>query len=153
LGRLFQAGEVGKTYWAIVRGGPPDEEGVIDLPLGRRDKTRGWWMKVDPEGVAAITGWRVLGRAADPRHGAIAAMALAPLTGRTHQLRVHCAAMGWPILGDQIYGEAPRIDEPTLHLHARAVTLPLYPKRSALEIEAPAPAHMRAALAATGIIS
>ena len=45
LGRLFKAGRIGKTYWAVVEGGPEQEEGRIDLPLGRKDATRGWWMR------------------------------------------------------------------------------------------------------------
>ncbi len=78
------------------------------------------------KGVTAVTRWQVIGRAGAPgRHGAHRARALEPVTGRTHQLRVHCAAMGWPILGDAIYGEAPRSAEPALHLHARALELPL----------------------------
>src|SRR4051794_32192893 len=62
LGRLFKAGCVGKTYWALVEGGPADDEGRIDLPLGRKDATRGWWMKHDPQGQPAVTTWTVLGR-------------------------------------------------------------------------------------------
>ena len=68
---------------------------------------------------------------------------LRPITGRTHQLRVHCAASGWPILGDTIYGTAPRFHGPGLHLHARRVTVPLYPKKPAITVEAPVPEHMR----------
>src|SRR5262249_28451910 len=45
LGRLFKSGSVGKTYWAVVEGGPAEDEGTIELPLGRRDESRGWWMK------------------------------------------------------------------------------------------------------------
>src|SRR5215813_5704571 len=63
LGRLFKSGAVGKTYWAVVEGGPTEEEGTIDLSLGRRDATRGWWMRPDPAGQPAITRWKVLGRA------------------------------------------------------------------------------------------
>ena len=62
LGRLFKGGRVGKTYWALVEGGPADDEGRIDLPLGRKDATRGWWMKHDPQGQPAVTTWKVLGR-------------------------------------------------------------------------------------------
>ena len=58
-------------------------------------------------------------------------LALEPLTGRTHQLRVHCADMGWPILGDAIYGNAPRTGGPALHLHAREIVVPLYKNRDA----------------------
>jgi len=64
LGALFKHGRVGKTYWAVVEGGPDAHEGEIDLPLGRLDATRGWWMKPDAKGLPALTKWRVLGRAA-----------------------------------------------------------------------------------------
>ncbi|MFI5015252.1 MAG: RluA family pseudouridine synthase [Hyphomicrobiales bacterium] len=152
LGRLFQSGDIKKTYWAVVDGSPAAEQGVIELPLGRRDPSRGWWMKVDPQGIAAMTRWRVIGRAAaSPDHMAMTALALEPVTGRTHQLRVHCAAMGWPILGDAVYGTAPRSPEPALHLHARAIEIPLYPRREPIRVEAPIPSRMREALAACGV--
>jgi tRNA pseudouridine32 synthase / 23S rRNA pseudouridine746 synthase len=72
------------------------------------------------------------------------------MTGRTHQLRVHCAAMGWPIFGDAIYGTASRKDGPMLHLHAREVVVPLYKNRAPIRVVAPIPAHMRAALTQCG---
>jgi tRNA pseudouridine32 synthase / 23S rRNA pseudouridine746 synthase len=149
LGLLFKQGKIAKTYWAIVEGGPESEEGLIDLPLGRLDATRGWWMKVDPAGAPSQTRWRVLGRGA--RQGeAIAWLSLSPLTGRTHQLRVHSAANGWPILGDAIYGEARRADRPPLHLHARRVEIPMAKSGPPIIVEAPAPAHMIEALKACG---
>ena len=77
-------------------------------------------------------------------------LALEPLTGRTHQLRVHCAAMGWPIRGDAIYGTASRKGGPILHLHAREVVVPLYKNRAPIRVVAPIPAHMHAALAQCG---
>ena len=186
LGALFRHGRVRKLYWAMVEGGPDAEEGRIDLPLGRLDATRGWWMKPDPNGQPAVTVWRVMGRnpspegAGSPRSGGVGGresapdapppgaalargatlpqrgsdtqtwLALEPLTGRTHQLRVHCAAMGWPVVGDSIYGIAPRTGGPPLHLHAREVVVPLYPKREPVRVVAPVPAHMRDALAACG---
>ena len=61
-------------------------------------------------------------------------LALEPLTGRTHQLRVHCAEMGWPIVGDAIYGTAPRTGGPVLHLHAREVVVPLYKNRAPIRV-------------------
>ena len=61
LGALFKHGRVGKTYWAVVEGEPDADEGEIDLPLGRLDATRGWWMKPDAKGLPALTKWRVLG--------------------------------------------------------------------------------------------
>src|ERR1700692_3685037 len=73
-----------------------------------------------------------------------------PLTGRTHQLRVHCAEMGWPILGDAIYGTAPRTGGPGLQLHAREIVVPLYKNRAPIPVSAPAPPQMRERLLACG---
>ena len=103
LGLLFKQGKIAKTYWAIVAGAPESEEGTIDLPLGRLDDKIGWWMKVDPNGQKSLTLWRVKGRGTW-RGAPIAWLELEPKTGRTHQLRVHCASQGWPIFGDAIYG-------------------------------------------------
>jgi len=141
LGRLFKSGAVDKTYWAVVEGGPEADEGVIELPLGRLDAARGWWMKHDPNGQPAVTKWRVLGRSSPP--SALAWLGLEPVTGRTHQLRVHCTEMGWPIVGDTIYGTAPRTGGPGLHLHAREVVVPLYKNREPIRVVAPVPPHMR----------
>jgi tRNA pseudouridine32 synthase / 23S rRNA pseudouridine746 synthase len=77
-------------------------------------------------------------------------LALEPLTGRTHQLRVHCAAMGWPIVGDTVYGTAPRSGGPGLHLHAREVVVPLYKNRAPIRVSAPVPLHMHERLSACG---
>jgi tRNA pseudouridine32 synthase / 23S rRNA pseudouridine746 synthase len=194
LGKLFKNGAIGKTYWAVVEGSPEADEGVIELPLGRRDATRGWWMKPDPQGQPAATKWQVMGRYSPtfPWRGEVAGrsaqreggregvnglatsphpdaaltravdppppgegtgltwLALEPLTGRTHQLRVHCAEMGWPIVGDAIYGSAPRAGGPILHLHSREVVVPLYKNRAPIRVTAPPPAHMRAALTQCG---
>lgn len=145
LGLLFKKGAVGKTYWALAEGAPDSEEGRIDMPLGRLDATRGWWMKHDPKGQPAATTWKVLGRA-----GGLTWLALEPLTGRTHQLRVHCAEMGWPIVGDSIYGNAPRAGGPNLQLHSREIVVPLYKNREPVRVTAPVPAHMRERLVACG---
>jgi tRNA pseudouridine32 synthase/23S rRNA pseudouridine746 synthase len=77
-------------------------------------------------------------------------LALEPLTGRTHQLRVHCTAMGWPIVGDPIYGTAPRVGGPGLQLHARELVVPLYRKRDPIRVTAPVPPHLRERLQACG---
>ena len=61
LGKLFKSGAIGKSYWAVVEGGPDGEEGQIELPLGRLDVARGWWMKHDPAGQPAVTKWKVMG--------------------------------------------------------------------------------------------
>lgn len=145
LGRLFQTGHVEKTYWAVVAGGPKEAEGRIELPLRKLTPKRGWKMIVDKaEGQAAVTDYRTLGAG-----GGMTWLELKPRTGRTHQIRVHCAAMGCPVLGDPIYGASP--DEVPLHLHARSIEVPLYfPKRPAIEATAPIPPHMAAALQACG---
>jgi tRNA pseudouridine32 synthase / 23S rRNA pseudouridine746 synthase len=65
LGLLFKHGKVGKTYWAVVEGGPEADEGTIDLALGRLDETRGWWMKPDPKGLPSVTAWKVMGRSGE----------------------------------------------------------------------------------------
>ena len=145
LGRLFKQGGIEKTYWAIVVGHPDAAEGVIDLPLGRLDPTRGWWMKVDPLGAPSQTRWRVAGRAAG-----ISWLELKPLTGRTHQLRVHCAAAGWPILGDNVYGGDQTPGPPAFQLHARDITIPLYKNKPPILVAAPPPAHMHERLTLCG---
>jgi len=181
LGLLFKHRKVGKTYWAVVEGGPTDDEGTIDLALGRLDDRIGWWMKPDPNGVPAVTKWKVMGRsggvAADSALSApspacgggwggesrehssppqaraqppLTWLELEPLTGRTHQLRVHCAAKGWPIVGDDIYGTAPRFRGPMLHLHAREIVVPISKNKPPVRVAAPVPAHLRERLAACG---
>jgi tRNA pseudouridine32 synthase/23S rRNA pseudouridine746 synthase len=145
LGRMFKNGTVGKTYWAVVEGGPTEDEGRIDIPLGKRDETRGWWMKPDPEGQAAVTTWKVLGRG-----DGLTWLALEPVTGRTHQLRVHAAEQGWPIVGDNIYGTAPRTGGPTLHLHSREIVVPISKNKPPIVTTAPVPEHMHQSLKACG---
>ena len=136
LGALFANGEVEKVYWAIVDGHPPEAEGRVETGLRKISRGAGWRMVVDPRGQKAITEYRVLG-VADNRVW----LELRPRTGRTHQLRVHCAALGCPVAGDSIYGH-PASEEP-LQLYARSIRLPLYPARpSSLEVTAPVPPHM-----------
>jgi len=145
LGKLFKNGKVEKTYWAVVEGGPAEDEGRIDIPLGKLDETRGWWMKPDPNGQPAATTWKVMGRG-----GGLTWLALEPLTGRTHQLRVHCAETGFPVLGDNIYGSAPRSGGPALHLHSREIVVPISKNKAAVKVTAPVPAHMQETLRACG---
>jgi RluA family pseudouridine synthase len=146
LGVMFKENRIKKSYWAIVKGELREDEGRIDQPLSKLSESRKhWWMKVDHEGgVSAITDYRVLGR----RNG-LTWLELTPQTGRTHQLRVHCAALGHPILGDYIYdpsGETAPND--FLHLHARSLDIPLYPKKDSILVEAAPPPHMHEALKA-----
>ncbi len=144
LGRLFVAGRIEKVYWAIVVGAPLSWEGRIELPLRKVTSESGWYMIADHAGQMAVTDFKVLGRSSDT-----AWLELRPRTGRTHQLRVHCATIGCAILGDPVYGARPPAATP-LHLVARAVTIPFYEHRPALAVEAPPPAHMLPALAACG---
>lgn len=95
---LLQAAEVEKEYRASVFGGPQEDFGVIDAPIARRPLPS-LLRYVDASGKTAVTQYRVLWRGAES-----AILALRPITGRTHQLRVHCAYMGFPILGDPQYG-------------------------------------------------
>lgn len=116
LGRQFEKRLVEKRYLAIVSGTVAQDAGTIDLPVGSDWPNRPR-QKVDHDrGRAAHTAWRVLAR----REGATV-MELAPTTGRSHQLRVHMAALGHPILGDELYGDAK--SAPRLMLHAEWISL------------------------------
>jgi tRNA pseudouridine32 synthase/23S rRNA pseudouridine746 synthase len=136
--QAFAAGQAQKTYWAIVRGVPVTHSGTIDAPLLRHSDRTGWRMRVAAEGQPAVTDWQLLGQAGD-----IAWLALRPHTGRTHQVRVHCAHLGYPVAGDPVYGDGAG----PLLLLARAITLPLDPPVTAV---APPPAAMTGALARCG---
>jgi tRNA pseudouridine32 synthase/23S rRNA pseudouridine746 synthase len=107
-------------------------------------------MKVDPEGQPSTSRWRVRGRGFDAAGKPIAWLELSPLTGRTHQLRVHCAALNFPIHGDPIYGSGAGTLHGPLHLHSRAIVVPISKNTAPVEAEACIPAHMRALLAACG---
>ena len=95
---LLQTLEVTKTYHALTFGGPEKDSGIIDAPIARRELPS-LLRYVSPEGKPSLTEYRVL-----ERKGQLCKLALRPITGRTHQLRVHCSNMGWPILGDPQYG-------------------------------------------------
>ena len=131
-----------KLYWALVVGLPPADAGRIALPLAKTGGAAGERMAADAEGKTAITHYAVIETA-----GARAAwLALQPGTGRTHQIRVHCAALGAPIQGDGKYGGAGAFLKgegiaPRLHLHARAIELPGGGRP--LRVVAPLPPHMR----------
>lgn len=127
-----------KTYWAVVRGNPPQPSGTIDAPLLRRSTRAGWRMVVDPAGDTAVTDWCVRGQGPG-----ITWLELHPRTGRTHQVRAHCALLGCSVLGDPVYGAG----EARLHLLARAIELPLDPPLTAT---AEPPPHMRDALQRCG---
>ena len=134
---------MGKTYWAVVQGAPAQPEGRIDLPLAKVGPAWNWHVKVDAGGRPAVTEYRVRGSA-----DGLSWLELHPRTGRTHQIRVHCQALGCPILGDPHYGGGPTAGG--LHLHARRVVVPLYPAKPPIDTAAPPPPHMRQALSRCG---
>ena len=146
LAAAFRSREAEKLYWALVVGVPEYEGGRIDLPLAKRRGPGGERMEPadDDDAQRAVTEFAVVERA-----GREAAwLALEPRTGRTHQLRAHCLALGTPILGDGKYGGAAAFPGGKragirLHLHARRLVLP-HPEGGLLSVEAPLPEHMRA---------
>jgi tRNA pseudouridine32 synthase / 23S rRNA pseudouridine746 synthase len=144
LGRLFAEGRVEKTYWAVVEGAPPDAAGRVDRALAKRTSKSGWRMVTDPQGQPAVTDYRVLGTAPG-----LAWLELAPHTGRTHQLRVHCAAIGCPVLGDAVYGGGSATP---LHLHARRIAIPLHEGRPPIIAEAPLPESLLATFRRCGFV-
>lgn len=119
LSRAFAQREVDKTYEAIVAGRVEDESGEIDLPLAADWPNRPRQIVDTARGKPSLTRWRVIAREADRTR-----LALAPLTGRSHQLRVHLAAIGHPILGDALYAsDTLARAAPRLLLHASAIGL------------------------------
>jgi len=151
LAASFRGRDVNKTYWAIVAGRPVPVEGRIDLPLLRYTGPRGERSvpatRDDKEASRAVTDFLTLDHAGQK----LAWLQLMPITGRTHQLRVHCVAIGAPIVGDDKYHEPDQNGAGTamveglsgkLHLHARALEFP-HPAGGNLVVEAELPPHMR----------
>ncbi|MEL6506263.1 MAG: RNA pseudouridine synthase [Pseudomonadota bacterium] len=146
LGKLFQEGRVEKTYWAICRGKPEKPAGTIDRPLVKRTNKAGWSIialtaeeaPAYPTAKSAVTTYRTLGTA-----NGLSLIECKPKTGRTHQLRVHLASIGAPILGDPKYGDLIETDRAMpLMLHARQLIVPLYPKKLPIVTQAEPPAAM-----------
>lgn len=136
MGKLFESDQVQKNYLAVVHGIVALDEDIIDLPLGKQTERKNlWWAKVDHEnGKPATTLYKVL-----KRYDNFTLLYLTPKTGRTHQLRVHCAAIGHPILGDAIYGAETRTNPVQLHLHAYQIQIPFNPKKPDIQAKAPIP--------------
>jgi len=142
--RAFRDKTTRKVYWAVVVGLPEIRQGRIDLALSKRSAAGGRErVQADADGKDAITYYRVVDNAGDRASW----LALLPVTGRTHQLRAHCAALGTPILGDGKYGGsaaqlAGGAAAHRLHLHARSLEIPS-PAGGTLAVTAPLPPHMR----------
>jgi len=144
LARAFREKTTRKIYWAVVVGLPKLRQGRIDLPLAKLPGREGERVRADAEdGKHAVTYYHVV----DDVGGKASWLALLPVTGRTHQLRAHCAAIGTPILGDAKYGAAAAHlagvpGAKRVHLHARSLSIP-HPLGGSLRITAPLPRHMR----------
>jgi 23S rRNA pseudouridine955/2504/2580 synthase len=141
--RAFRDKTTRKVYWAAVAGVPRPQRGRIDLALAKSGGRGAERVRADEEGKDAVTYYAVIDTAGDRASW----LALLPLTGRTHQLRAHCAAIGTPILGDGKYGGAAAhalsgAAARRLHLHARSLAIP-HPGGFILSVTAPPPAHMR----------
>ncbi len=134
LQKQFQDRKAHKTYLAVVKGTPKLPEAKIDLPIGRNPKAPSSF-KIDPKGKSAVTNYRVL--ASD---GKYSVLELKPITGRTHQLRVHLAYINCPIVGDTLYdgGKSP-IGRMCLHAKELEITIPKSQRKT---FEADVPADM-----------
>ncbi|HWH17461.1 MAG TPA: RluA family pseudouridine synthase [Allosphingosinicella sp.] len=148
--KSFSGRTARKVYWALVVGVPEIKDGFIDLPIGKQFGTGGEKMCVDQdEGQAAKTRYRVIERAGNRA----AWVELQPYTGRTHQLRVHMAAIGHPIVGDGKYGGQEAFLTGSisrkLHLHARRLRID-HPDGGRLDVTAEPPAHFAESLVALG---
>ncbi|MDR2524479.1 MAG: RluA family pseudouridine synthase [Candidatus Nomurabacteria bacterium] len=118
LQRQFSERKTKKTYLAVVKGVPKNPEFRIDLPIARNPRTPSQF-RVDPRGKSAITDVKVINKLI----GGQTVLELSPLTGRTHQLRVHLAHVGLPIVGDPIYGEQTGRDFSQYHMMLHASQL------------------------------
>jgi 23S rRNA pseudouridine955/2504/2580 synthase len=139
-----------KVYWALIVGVPSIDDGMIDLPIAKQPGTGGEKMHVDEaEGQRARTRYRVIERAGNRA----AWVELQPFTGRTHQLRVHMAAIGHPIVGDGKYGGQEAMltggISRKMHLHARRLRID-HPDGGGLDVTAELPAHIAESFAHLG---
>lgn len=151
--KRFSTRSARKIYWALVAGVPDRDEGLIELPLAKQPGTGGEKMMVDEteQGQSARTRYRVVDRAGNRA----AWVELHPLTGRTHQLRVHMAAIGHPIVGDGKYGGPDAFLTGSIsrkmHLHARRLIID-HPDGTPLDVTAPLPGHFAASMAQLGFV-
>jgi 23S rRNA pseudouridine1911/1915/1917 synthase len=146
LQRQFAARTVEKVYLAAVAGHLPQPEAIIDAPIGR-DRNRRKTMAATIEGREARTAYRVVGESA-----AYTLVEVRPLTGRTHQIRVHFAAIGHPVVGDRTYGRGGRASRGgRLALHAWRLSLDHPSTGQRVTFEAPVPADLTRVLAELGL--
>lgn len=142
LAGAFRRDRIWKNYWALVAGIPAPRSGLINLPLVKRGGRGGEKVVVDTDfGKTATTEYEVMGVAGRR----VAWLSLTPRTGRTHQLRVHLASIGTPVVGDGKYGGAQAFVAglaPRLHLHARAVQVFDERGEVALSVVSPLSDHM-----------
>lgn len=149
--KRFSGRTARKIYWAIITGVPDIADGLIELPLAKQPGTGGEKMMVDKsgEGQSARTRYRVLDRAGNRA----AWVELQPLTGRTHQLRVHMAAIGHPIVGDGKYGGPDAFLSGSIsrkmHLHARRLIID-HPDGDQIDVTAELPEHFANTMASLG---
>ncbi|HPF45765.1 MAG: RluA family pseudouridine synthase [Alphaproteobacteria bacterium] len=145
----FKKRKTNKIYWALVKGRPSQMEGVIQAPLDKEPGSRGERMAVSDDGKRAGTDFKMMDSAADTATW----MAFRPVTGRTHQIRVHATLLGTPIVGDGKYGGKDAfIDGPVsrkLHLHARSLDID-HPDGGTLSVKAALPTHMKESWALFG---
>ncbi|WP_292143184.1 RluA family pseudouridine synthase, partial [Mesorhizobium sp.] len=148
LSEAFRARETKKTYWALVKGVPPKREDKISTWLVKEPTPDGDRVRIAKHGEKgadhAVSYYRVVEQAAQ----SLSWLEMEPYTGRTHQLRVHAAYIGCPIIGDPKYFEAdtnwdfPGGMQNRLHLHARRILIP-HPDQGVIDVTAPMPPHMR----------
>jgi 23S rRNA pseudouridine955/2504/2580 synthase len=148
--KAFSSRTARKVYWALVVGVPDIADGFIDLPIGKQPGSGGEKMHVDEkDGASARTRYRIVERAGNT----CAWVELQPYTGRTHQLRVHMAAIGHPIVGDGKYGGKEAFLTGTIsrkmHLHARRIRID-HPKGEQIDVRADLPPHMKDSFADLG---
>ena len=137
LNDIHTRGQLHKIYHGLVYGAPPEPEGTIDMPIGRCPKPS-LLRRIDPLCQPARTRYRLL-----EQGPAWSLLELEPLTGRTHQLRVHMAAIGCPLTGDWLYGTEDRtlIARPALHSYHLRMVHPV--TGAVIDVTAPLPEDMR----------
>ena len=155
LAESFRGRDAKKTYWALVKGVPPKREDKISTWLVKETTLDGDRMRVAAHGEKgadhAVSYYRIVEQAAQT----LSWLEMEPHTGRTHQLRVHAAHIGCPIIGDPKYFEAdtnwdfPGGMQNRLHLHARRIVIP-HPDGGKIDVTAPLPPHMRQSWALLG---